>query len=311
MHNLLDHVGLDSAGGGGGGPIQNAVAADVAPARSRDRELDQFYTRPDVAAACMAHVMKITGGKASTWLEPSAGTGSFLDLLPQPRIGLDLDHTGHPEVKGGINFLKWQDGTALQKPVVTVGNPPFGRNASLALKFVKHAMIFSEFVCMILPRTFEKEAMKLKVDDTFELVHSEVLEPFSFIHEGKPYDVPCCFQIWRKTENKRRATERPLEHSDFDYVDNPDEAKFAFQRVGARAGLVSTEGLAKSWKSHYFIRPNCDPDILMERLRSIDWSGVRESTAGNPSIGKGELVAIYTEKFGPSVWNRPQSSFEF
>lgn len=290
------------------------IAADIAPEcaddaspslRSRHRELDQFYTRPDVAAACMVEVMGATGGKAALWLEPSAGTGAFLDLLPRPRLGLDLEHlVDHPEIAGGQDFLAWHEWRSLPKPIVTVGNPPFGRNASLALRFLNHAMKFSDHVCMILPRTFEKEAMQAKVNERFHLESSTPLAPFSFIHDGKPYDVPCCFQIWKRIPDHgtRASPDRNLRHSHFRFVELPEDADFAFQRVGARAGLVSEEGLSKSWKSHYFIKAEDDPgaDAVKTMLGLIDWEPVRERTAGNPSIGKGELIAAYTLVAGKS-----------
>lgn len=300
---ITNDMTQDSGGGG-------AVAE-----RGRHRVLDQFYTRPEVAAACMEHVMRVTGGHAGLWLEPSAGTGSFLDLLPTPRLGIDLDHEiRHPEIVADTNFLGWDGYADLPQPIVTVGNPPFGRNSSLALKFLNRATMFSRHVCMILPRTFQKEALKAKVNMQFELAHDEALEPFAFIHDGRPYDVPCCFQIWSKIQGsglRQSSSTRQLTHSDFDFIDSPLIAHFAFQRVGARAGLVSTEGLSKSWKSHYFVyvKDETQIDVVRRRLAGIDWSEVRARTAGNPSIGKGELIDAYTAVAGPS--KDPQPSFDF
>jgi predicted RNA methylase len=280
---------------------------------NQSRELDQFYTHPDVAAACMEHVYKAIGRDFGTWLEPSAGTGAFLDLLPTPRIGLDLDERQiHPEIKGGVNFLQWLKWTNLDTPIVTVGNPPFGRNASLALKFMNHAMRFSSHVCMILPRTFEKEAMQAKVDKRFELFETHQIASFSFLHDGKPYDVPCCFQIWSRLPDGVHRTEgdRFLTHSDFLFVEDHGVADFAFQRVGAKAGHVSKEGLKKSWKSHYFIQANRDRNVDPEKVRSIlvsiDWTEVRARTAGNPSIGKAELVKAYGVIAGQCPENKPK-----
>lgn len=300
-----------------------ANAVDIAPARPQEdvsapqsnssRELDQFYTHPDVAAACMGHVRDKVVGDFSLWIEPSAGTGAFLDLLPYPRMGLDLDkERRHPEIEPGIDFLEWREWRQLPKPVVTVGNPPFGRNASLALKFMNKAMLFSDHVCMILPRTFEKEAMQAKIDKRFKLVETYAIAPFSFVHEGKPYDVPCCFQIWSRLPEgvHREDDDRYLKHSGFSFVENHEEAHFAFQRVGAKAGHVSEEGLGKSWKSHYFLRANDVTDIksrkLMAILRSIDWTEVRARTAGNPSIGKAELVKAYGAIVGDCPENKPK-----
>ena len=50
--------------------------------------LDQFYTKPEVAQRCWATISHLN---PSLWVEPSAGTGSFFKLLPEPRFGIDLD----------------------------------------------------------------------------------------------------------------------------------------------------------------------------------------------------------------------------
>lgn len=292
------------------GPAEPGGNADIGidslsgkTSRDQSRELDQFYTRPDVATACMEKVREFIQEDVGTWLEPSAGTGVFLDLLPTPRIGLDLDPQ-HPEILCR-DFLSWKEGPNLVKPVVTVGNPPFGRNSSLALKFVNEAAKFSKWICMILPRTFEKKAMQNKMSKHHELIYSEPLDSYSFIHRGEPYCVPCCFQIWKLLpKTQKRTLHRPeMTHPDFKFVENHEDADFAFQRVGVNAGKASKEGLLKSWKSNHFIKAvnGVDPDELMANLNSIDWKAISGKTAGNPSIGKGEMIEAYSIKCPPGA----------
>lgn len=298
-----------------------------APDRKGKRELDQFYTRPEIARRCMtlvaAAVSKHVDGVIGTWLEPSAGMGAFLDLMPTPRLGLDLD-PAHEEVVPE-DFLLWKGGTRLPGPVVTVGNPPFGKNASLALRFVNHAASFSSLVCMILPRTFEKASMQAKVAKTHHLVETHTLDPDSFSFDGANYSVPCCFQIWKRMplDNLRTVNRAVLKHCHFRFVENQGMTAsdadamgvhFAFQRVGGKAGLASVEGLTKSWKSHYWIiadENHVDPEELMRRLNDIDWSEHKHRTAGNPSIGKGELILEYTNRHGSCVPPPPPGTFDF
>lgn len=266
---------------------------------TKAEELDQYYTRPEIVALCMEYVAKeIPMKEIATWLEPSAGTGAFLTCLPTPRIGLDIDaEHKHDEVLTA-DFKEWKGGPALSRPVVTIGNPPFGRNASDALQFVNIAATFSDWICMILPRTFDKVTMQNKINLNFELVKSHRLPADSFLHEDRPYDVPCCFQIWRRlpTGEKRTRRHHHRTHQDFKFVGQKEKPHFAFQRVGANAGLASTEGLDKSWKSNHFIRVNdgVDPKKVMDALNSIDWSGISGNTAGNPSISKGEMIEAYS-----------------
>lgn len=299
-------------------PAIGADQVEDAPAATRRKtkpktkadKFDQYYTRPEVAALCMAYMRNhIPEDEIATWLEPSAGTGAFLTLLPKGRRrGFDIDEEHKHEEVTKQNFLEWIEARSLARPVVTIGNPPFGKNASTALRFVNHAAGFSEWICMILPRTFDKNAMQNKVSLHHHLVRSYPLDPFSFEYEGQPYDVPCCFQVWRRMpDGEKRTPHRPfMEHPDFVFVSNHEDADFAFQRVGVNAGRASKEGLGKSWKSNHFIkvRDGLDPETVMDLLNGIDWDDVRHHTAGNPSIGKGEMIEAYS-KMSPPAPNSP------
>jgi len=210
--------------------------------------------------------------------------------MPNPKIGLDIDARLSRVLQA--DFLEWDLGVTRRK-VVTLGNPPFGKNASLARRFFNHAASFSDVIAMIVPRTFEKVSMQNKLNLNMHLCFEHVLPQESFSFEGRPYAVPTVFQIWQKKPEPREKVKSLFQHPDFNFVSS-DLAHFAFQRVGARAGLVSIEGLRKSPNSHYFLRANKCSDNLMAVLSSIDWDTIKWRTAGNPSIGKSELVLKYT-----------------
>jgi hypothetical protein len=48
----------------------------------------------------------------------------------------------------------------------------------------------------------------------------------------------------------------------------------------------------------HFIKANIEEDSLFHRLSQIDWNPIKSRTAGNPSIGKGELISGYQTAFG-------------
>ena len=60
---------------------------------SQKSELDQFFTNKDIAKQCYLELCKLYNiNEFDLLLEPSAGDGSFLKLLPEnKRLGLDLD----------------------------------------------------------------------------------------------------------------------------------------------------------------------------------------------------------------------------
>jgi hypothetical protein len=263
---------------------------------SSSRALDQFFTRHDVANACFRKLLALKNFDCSKWLwvEPSAGAGAFLDILPAPKIGLDI----LPQRRdiSCADYLQWLPRHSNFK-IAVVGNPPFGKNASLARKFFDHSANFADVIAFIVPRTFQKPSFVNRLDRQMHLVFEEVLAEESFEFEGLPYAVPTVFQIWEKRRMQRPLTILNKHHKDFAFVDSRD-AHFAFQRVGARAGLVSREGLRKSPQSHYFLKSNIATQALFERLHDIDWNPIKWRTAGNPSIGKGELIATYQAAFG-------------
>ena len=260
------------------------------------RTLDQFYTNQKVAAECLLLVERYLIGIGCDnpfWIEPSAGRGAFFSIILGRKIGLDIEPKGE-----GIrrrDFLIWSpfdDDPLITGPFVTVGNPPFGKNSSLAMKFINHAARFSDVVAFILPKTFQKDSTKVRIHPFLHLVLEAELPQESFIFNGDVYDVPCVFQIWEKRGYERPAIERKLNHPHFRFGP-PCHASFSFQRVGRRAGKICVDHQEKSPLSHYFITPVCAEIPVEDILRTIDWKEISGRTSGNPSIGKAELVAAY------------------
>lgn len=260
----------------------------------RSRELDQFYTDPKYAAHflnCLHNLQQ--PADADVLLEPSAGSGSFFNLMDQTkRVGLDLD----PQAPG----IQQQDFFDYQPPVGkriwTVGNPPFGKNASLAVKFFNRAAEFSDVIAFIIPRTFRKASVINRLDKNFHLVYDETVPDNSFIFQGQPYDVWCCAQIWVRKHVPRAKIVVPSLKSISKYftVVDPALSDFAVQRVGGGAGDIKTQNFQRfSPLSHYFIKAH-DPDVL-PIMKQIDFSTVKYNTAGNPSVSAGELVELWSD----------------
>ena len=51
-----------------------------------------------------------------------------------------------------------------------IGNPPFGRQSSLAIKFIKKSSEFCDSISFILPKTFKKDSFKKKINLNFHLI---------------------------------------------------------------------------------------------------------------------------------------------
>jgi hypothetical protein len=179
----------------------------------------------------------------------------------------------------------------------TIGNNPFGKNASLAIRFFNHAARVSNAIALILPRTFRKASVQNKLDPYFHLIHEEVVPDNSFLHMGAEVDVPCVFQIWQKRKTKRPhiATRYRGDNLEFLPPGRHHEATIAFQRIGVGAGTIKPIEPDKplpAAQSHYFIR--CD-EHAHTILRAINFH-TRYDTAGNPSISKSEIVNAYGDE---------------
>jgi hypothetical protein len=262
-------------------------------AQDLSRKLDQFYTNPEYALGFYKKISEIVDiSNAEFLLEPSAGSGSFFNLFDNKRrIGLDLE----PKTAGVIqqDFFTWSPPNTSNK-IYTIGNPPFGKNANLAVKFFNHAAKFSEVISFILPRTFRKVSIQNRLDSRFHLIYDETVPDNSFIFNDQPYDVWCCAQIWiKKTDKRDKVPILNFNHVErwFKIVD-PHQADFAIQRVGGRAGMIRTKDFQNySKQSHYFIKQH--DAVVLDIFKKIDFEPIKVNTAGNPSISPNELISLW------------------
>jgi len=270
---------------------------------SRAKELDQFYTDPLVARIChnfLVEALDAEGLKTNSlaWLEPSVGEGAFFCNMPKRRLGVDLD----PKVFGAdvrrMNFFHfdpkkhWPE--ASGRAIVCAGNPPFGRGGALAVRFFNHAATFSQVIALIVPSSFRKPSVQRRLDSTFHQVLDYFLPEKSFIFEGRPYDVPCCFQVWVKRTNVvRHCVDGSLSHPDFEFVPR-EQASLAVRRVGTLAGKYFLEFSQYADESHYFIRPKIDISRFLALLDEVDWHSLTTANGISPSIGKRAFVRAYT-----------------
>lgn len=269
---------------GSGSPV-NRPQARRENARARAFRLDQYYTRFDVAERCYRLFRRHFDPDSFLMVEPSAGKGAFYVLLPRGSVGVDLDPK-HPGVTRA-DFLKVELPTG--RPIAVIGNPPYGRNSNTAVRFFNRAARRADVIAFVLPRTFRKASIQNRLDPAFHLLLEEEMPGDSFIFEGIPRDVPTIFQIWVRRAEPRARRLVETTHPDFEFT-TPDRADFAIQRIGARAGRLHHE-FSRSPSSHLFIRVVAgDVEEVMSR---IDFGRVARDTAGNPSVAKSEIVALY------------------
>ena len=247
-------------------------------------ELDKFYTKQEIAKSLIAG---IDLSKYGLVLDPCCGDGAFYSNIDHAnKIGIDI----LPHIEGVVqhDFLTW-DYSCIQAPsesVLVLSNPPFGKQGSLAMKFINRCCEFADTVAFILPLSFAKQSMKNRIPDCFHLVREEILPPDSFLLDGASYDVKCVFQIWEKRDFKREKISADREVG-FSYTKDKSKADISVRRVGVYAGKAFLD-TDKSEQSHYFLvfEDKTKLGFLVDRLNSNSWSDL---TVGPKSISKLEL----------------------
>jgi hypothetical protein len=229
-------------------------------------------------------------------LEPSAGAGAFLPYLPDNTCAIDLE----PD---SSNITKQDFFTYKGTEELVIGNPPFGRVSSLAIQFFNHAATFANTIAFIIPRTFRRVSVQNKLSLDFHLVEDIDIPVGSF--EPASMKAKCCFQVWERRSVPRQKINLPLEHSDFEVLSYktidgavcaPENVDFAVRAYGGNCGQISLDIEDLAPKSWHFIRAE-NPEVILERMESLDYYPLAAWTARQDSIGKAELIYLYTEKF--------------
>lgn len=171
----------------------------------RKTGVEQYYTPKNLALKLSSKVVEKTG--LERWfLEPAGGNGSFVTALEQLGAkeieAVDL-YPKHPRVKRA-DFLDYQ---LVGEDLVTISNPPFGRNNSLSIPFFNRAANHSEFIAFLVPRSWRKWSVQNRLDRRFHLISDEDVavnyETDSGERIGANNDLRTCFQIWQRRPELR------------------------------------------------------------------------------------------------------------
>lgn len=284
----------------------------------RTNTKDQFYTSPIVAKKCIQILISalrddelyspVLPLSSYLWIEPSAGNGAFVKNIPETydKIGIDIE----PGLGAGANILKqdfltWVPPKTNQKPVIIFGNPPFGRQSSLAKAFIAHSCSFAStsVIAFILPRSFVKPSMSCAFDAYFHCVYSSDVERNAFLlNGGEAHDVPCVFQIWQKRSVPRIVPEKVIEKG-FQYVKEADPRDIVIRRVGVYAGRCFdgrgagdiNSAMEYNKQTHYFIKLD-EQFVVAQHIKQIvekiNAHVFPSNTTGPRSLSKPEINEV-------------------
>lgn len=260
--------------------------------------IDKYYTKVNIVTLCINYInQNIKINKNDLIIEPSAGNGAFIDsikLLTNNYLFYDLEPENHEISK--LNYLDYNY-NSIQKSydnIHIIGNPPFGRQSSMAIKFIKKSCEFCNTISFILPKSFKKDSLKKSFPLNFHLVLEIDLPGNSFMVDNIEHDVPCVFQIWKK-ESYNRIVNDILIPNNYEFVKKTENPDISFRRVGVNAGNIDIVIESKSIQSHYFIKFKNDLSIEenIKKLSNINFDF--NNTVGPKSISKQELIHKFNE----------------
>lgn len=244
-------------------------------------------------------------------IEPSAGNGSFSNNIPNC-LALDIAPE-HPSIKQQ-DFFSLKISNDKYKKVLTVGNPPFGKKAKLAIDFFNYAGKFSTTIAFIVPLQFRKWSVQSKLDINFKLIKDITLERNSFLANGKDYNLNCCFQIWTKETNLgdiRIKSKPPIHHEDFDiwqYNRTEEAKKFFNKQIFGWDFAVPRQGFY-DYSIRIFEEKDIDPKIqwiffkaknkkVLDTLLNIDYTKLSQNNTAIPGFGKADVIKEYVYEKG-------------
>lgn len=284
-------------------------------------QLDKYYTKKVVAEQCYKQMKDLIKSVAdlskAIFVEPSAGSGVFLDIIEETKIGADIAPT--KESKHLIlkhDFLN-QDFSILiegysKEAVFFIGNPPFGKKGDLALAFLNKALSYGETVGFIVPIQFRKWSIQSKINPSAKLLLDLELPEVAFEFMGSDYALRCCFQVWSTStsfslmENFRLKNKPEISHPDFEmyqynrtvvaekYFDY--DWDFAVPRQGYLDYNFKSFRKEDCNKKHQWIFFKAKNKQALERLLKLDFVALSKKNIGTPGFGKADVIMCYIGK---------------
>lgn len=285
-------------------------------------KLDKYYTKPKIAKLCYENILSLIDKKDLAnvlFIEPSAGAGTFLEVINEDKIGFDLAPTknlNHKILKA--NFLTDDISSYInikkKNQKIFIGNPPFGTKAKLAIDFVNKCLSYSNIVGFILPLQFRKWSVQSKINKNAKLIMDIDLPENSFAFMGKDYNVRCSFQVWALPTFVTRLPDlriksKPLtSHTDFEmYQYNRTEIAekyfdydwdFAVFRQGYLDYNFKSYKKEDCNKKQQWIFFKAKNKEVLKNLLSIDFDKLSKKNIGIPGFGKADVIFEYEERFG-------------
>jgi predicted RNA methylase len=268
-------------------PLETKLVPRLGNTRVTGKE--QFYTPPELARSLVQKVESVLGSlEGKSVLEPAGGTGSFVEAAYAKGVKKVI----HRKVLLG-NFL---DQELTEQNLITISNPPFGRNNSLSIPFFNHAASVSDAICFIVPRSWRKWSVTNRLDLNFELVSDQDIDIDYIDSDGELISdksrLATCFQIWKRSEKTRV----PVKVTDMGVIQkvSPELADVSMTIFGYGCGSIKEEFERVPNTTQLFLKLN-HPQVL-SALRSVNFSKFFKNTAYTEALSIQEINYLLNEQ---------------
>jgi len=262
---------------------------------------EQFYTPRKLAAELVETALPhLPRASETTFLEPAAGNGSFVEALSEAEAHKVIALDRYPAIPSiqQADFLKSE---FAETNLVTITNPPFGRNNALSIPFFNHAAKYSQTICFVVPRSWRKWSVTNRLDLRFHLIHdSDVFVSYED-NAGNPIrqknGLRTCFQIWQRRDTLREKVVVP----DNGLVEkcSPQDADISLRVFGYGCGTVLESFDRKPNTTLMFLRLNSKAAAMA--IAGLDFSRFSERTAYTQALAFTEVNYLLNE----AIYNDP------
>ena len=275
-------------------PTETLPATKLGNTRVTGKE--QYYTPKPLALELVTQIEKVLGSlSGKTILEPAGGTGAFIDAVQAKGVANVISFDIEPlhELVSLGDFLEQE---IKESNLITISNPPFGRNNSLSIPFFNHAAKVSDAICFIVPRSWRKWSVTNRLDLGFELALDLDIDIDYVDAVGTPLSsknlLATCFQIWKKADSPRglvRVTDKGI----IEKV-SPELADVSLTIFGYGCGKVKTQFEPVANTTQMFLKLK-HPQALAA-LESVDYSRFFKNTAYTEALSLQEINYLLNEE---------------
>ena len=191
------------------------------------------------------------------------------------------------------DFLEWE---TMDTDLLTISNPPFGRNNALSVPFFNRAAKFSSHIAFLVPRSWRKWSVQNRLDTRFHLVLDvDVAVQYEDVlgaKIAKRNDLRTCFQIWEKRLELRPVIAVP--DNGFIQKSSPNDADLAIRVFGYGCGTVMNDFPRQPNTTLMFLRV-LDKSIE-SALQDLDYERFSINTAYTRALSFQEINFLINER---------------